>query len=331
MTGQRTHPVTRMTENHKARLRLPLLALITVIFPSVTGVSSSAVWVLYALFAVGYSLWALHLTARFAGDRRLGYLLCLTDTAVMLPLLVWGADLSLRMLVLMVCAAGFSITYVIDRARPVRHDDVPRPHCVRADSQGRGPLDAQTELERAVRCRLSQYADEGVRFGLVILRILRFDEAVTYYGSEPAARMISAVARRGSYHLGPRAQVFTLGRGRVAFLFEIEESPSSLGADSQDWIEPYDVEGMAMKLGRKTCERLIDGHRVECVVGWASAPADGLSTDDLLFAAESGTRGTEAFRRVGGSKVAVAVVSSSGPRARPAVAAVSEETRTAVG
>ena len=33
------------------------------------------------------------------------------------------------------------------------------------------------------------------------------------------------------------------------------------------------------------CEHLIEGHRVECVVGWASAPAHGLTADDLLAAA----------------------------------------------
>ncbi len=43
-----------------------------------------------------------------------------------------------------------------------------------------------------------------------------------------------------------------------------------------------------MTLGRKACEHLIDGHRVECVVGWASAPSDGMSADDLVYAAESG-------------------------------------------
>ncbi len=37
-----------------------------------------------------------------------------------------------------------------------------------------------------------------------------------------------------------------------------------------------------MSLGRKACEHLVDGHRVECVVGWASAPADGLNADDLM-------------------------------------------------
>ena len=72
------------------------------------------------------------------------------------------------------------------------------------------------------------------------------------------------------------------------------------------WIDPYDVETVAMALGRRACEQSVDGHRLECVVGWASAPADGMNADDLMYAAESGALSTAAFRRVGGSPVAVA-------------------------
>ena len=64
--------------------------------------------------------------------------------------------------------------------------------------------------------------------------------------------------------------------------------------------DPADIEGLAMSLGRKACEHLVDGHRVECVVGWASAPADGLNADDLMYVAEAGAQSTAAFRRAGG-------------------------------
>jgi hypothetical protein len=143
--------------------------------------------------------------------------------------------------------------------------------------------------------------------------------------------MVSAVERRGLRHLGPAAELFHLGNGRAAFLFEIEGSPSRERALVGEWSEPYDVEGMAMRLARRTCERLVEGHRVECVVGWASAPVDGLGVGDLLYAAENGTRSTEAFRRVSGSRVAVRVMPSAGPLPRRVAASVPEEARTAVG
>ncbi len=72
-----------------------------------------------------------------------------------------------------------------------------------------------------------------------------------------------------------------------------------------EWVDPYGVESFAMTLARKACEHLVDGHRVECVVGWASAPADGMSADDLMYAAESGAQSAAAFRRVAGSRVQV--------------------------
>ena len=55
----------------------------------------------------------------------------------------------------------------------------------------------------------------------------------------------------------------------------------------------------------RTCEQTLGGHRLECVVGWASAPADGTTADDLMYAAESGALSSAAFRRVGGSRIAV--------------------------
>ena len=79
----------------------------------------------------------------------------------------------------------------------------------------------------------------------------------------------------------------------------------SLHDNTFELMDPYDIESFAMNLGRKACEHLIDGHRAECVVGWAAAPADGLTPDDLMYAAESGAQSTAAFRRVAGSSVAV--------------------------
>jgi len=146
------------------------------------------------------------------------------------------------------------------------------------------------------------------RFALVVLRILRHDEIGTYYGEEAAEHVTAAVTRRGLRVLGADAQHFTLPGGRVAFVFSTGSGSTRTVAAAEedpDYIDPYDVEGFAMALGRKACEHLVDGHRVECVVGWASAPADGASADDLMYAAESGAQSAAAFRRVAGSRVPV--------------------------
>ncbi|MFH0915334.1 MAG: hypothetical protein V1912_02675 [bacterium] len=300
-----------MTEHRKARVRLPLLTLLAFIGPPFTGVRSASVWILYVVFVILYSLWSLRLSCYFSGDRRLGYVLCLTDTAILLPLLLWGSGAGMQAALLLVCAAGLATTYWADRSRietTTRACGAARTDERRSASARSEGSVGETSLERAVRVRLRVFTTTGARFGLVVLRVLRFAETASYYGEDASERVLSAVSRRGLRLLGPDAQRFPLPGGRVAFLFETE--PGTARADERDggglgWSGPYDVEGLAMTLGRKVCEHLIDGHRVECVVGWASAPADGLNADDLMYAAESGAQSTEAFRRVAGSRVPV--------------------------
>jgi len=315
MVGQSTALVRRVTEPQKARVRLPLLTLIALLGPLFSGVRSASIWIAYVVFVVLYSLWALRLSRLFSRDRRLGYLLCLTDTAILLPLLVWSSTAVLQTVLVLVCTAGLAFTYQADRSR-ARSDarlesDLPAVRGSsardrRANRRRSEELSTQARLERAVRTRLQVFTATGARFGLVVLRIARFEEAASYYGEEASERLLSAVSRRGLRLLGPDAQDFSLQGGRVAFLFETE--PQALQGHGRyesgfAWTDPYDVEGLAMTLGRKVCEHLVDGHRVECVVGWASAPADGLTADDLLYVAETGAQSTAAFRRVAGSSV----------------------------
>lgn len=311
MTGQRTAPLPRVTEHQKARVRLPLLTVLALIGPPLTGVRSASVWILYVVFVILYSLWSLRLSCNFSGDRRLGYVLCLTDTAILLPLLVWSSAVGMQAALLLVCGAGLAITYCADRVRM----EITAPACgvsyadERRSSSARSEGSvAETSLERAVRVRLRVFTTTGARFGLVVLRVLRFAETASYYGEDASERVLSAVSRRGLRLLGPDGQHFPLPGGRVAFLFETEQGAvraDDRGEGGFGWTDTYDVEGLAMTLGRKVCEHLIDGHRVECVVGWASAPVDGLNADDLMYAAESGAQSTEAFRRVAGSRVPV--------------------------
>ncbi|MBN1629956.1 MAG: hypothetical protein JW990_09340 [Thermoleophilia bacterium] len=291
-------------------MRLILLTLIGAACPPLAGVRSAAVWVLYAAFLIVYSLWALRLTRNFSGDRRLGYLLTLTDMAVLLPLLAWASSAAIQVILGLVAIAGLIATYWADRTRARSAAGVEDSHLLepRYAAERLGRAGTESALERALRVRLSVLGATQTRFALVILRILRHDEIGTYYGEEAAEHVTAAVVRRGLRVLGADAQHFALPGGRVAFVFSTGSGSTRAVAPteaSREWIDPYDVESLAMALARKSCEHLVDGHRVECVVGWASAPADGMSADDLMYAAESGAQSAAAFRRVAGSRVPV--------------------------
>ncbi len=325
MVTRQTAPSLRLTELYKARARVPLIAFLAILIPPLVGVRGPLLWIAYLLFAVLYAIWALRLTAIYPQDSRLGLLLCLTDTAIVFPLIVWSGTVALRVGLLLLCAGGWAFSLVIRGVNSKRRLETER----RSARAGRGlsggeylgrtssvdsellPQQSVSPLERAVRERLGLFATTGARFALVVLRVLRWQEAATYYGPTAAERMLHAVARRGLRQLGPDAQHFYLSEGRVAFLFATGPfAPAGQGAGGSAGravdeavpvcSDPYDIEGIAMSVARKACEHLVDGHRVECVVGWASAPADGISVEDLLYVAETGAQSTEAFRRVAG-------------------------------
>jgi hypothetical protein len=303
MAAQRTAPGRRVTEQRKARARLPLLILVALICTPLSGIHSTLIWVSYGLFVVLYSLWVLRLSAQFSYDRRLGYLLCLSDFAIILPLLVWSGSPGIQVTLIALCASGLAVTYLGGRAerRTTQHSFA---RATLSDQSEARSIDADTgaPLERAVRLRLGVFRTTGARFALVVLRVLRFEETAAYYGEESSQRVLAAVSRRGLRVLGHDGQHFVLPGGRVAFLFEIDADRVSVSAHSPstEWADPTDIESLAMALGRKACEHLVDGHRVECVVGWASAPSDGLNADDLMYVAEAGAQSTAAFRRAAG-------------------------------
>jgi hypothetical protein len=298
------------------------------------GMRSVPVWVLYVIFGVLYSLWALRLTQIFSADRRLGYLLALTDVAVLLPLAAWSSGVGIKVLVALVCGAGLVVTWAFDLRNYKAQEGGKVVAPVRTHRSTGGAvqkLNPENDLEAAVRARLRMFESTRARFGLVILRVLRFEELCAYYGENASGHIMTAIGRRGIRLLGQDAQRFPLPGGRMAFLFDTEVAARGVASrhDGLNWSDPYDVEGLAMSLGRKVCEHLIEGHRVECVVGWSSAPVDGLTYDDLLSAAEAGAHSTAAFRRVSGSRVSVRVVPTSGS-ARVADP-LAERARTAVG
>lgn len=309
MAAKRTALGRGVTEQRKARARLPFLILIALLFLPLAGVRSAPIWIFYMAFVVLYALWGLRLTAHFSQDRRLGYLLCLTDLAILLPLFVWSSNPVVQALLVLICGTGLAVTYLgdgVDQEAARRAFSQPalgdRPATTSTFETGTG-----TPLERAVRMRLGVFLSTGSRFALVVLRVVRFEEAASYYGEESSQRILAAVGRRGLRLLGHDAQHFLLPGGRVAFLFETESRREGGATRSAgpERIDPPDIEGLAMSLGRKACEHLVDGHRVECVVGWASAPADGLCADDLMYVAEAGAQSTAAFRRVAGGQVGV--------------------------
>jgi hypothetical protein len=318
MAVQRTALGSHLTERRKARARVALLTVLALVCPPLAGIRSATIWICYVGFVVLYALWTLRLSVQFANDRRLGYLFCFTDAAILLPLLVWSGDAAMRTVLSLVIAGGLTVSYLGDRARqddPRRASSYVtfggRPAGATPGGSGGSESDQAgpgAPLERAVRLRLGVFLANGSRFALVVLRILRFEEVASYYGDESAQRIIGAIGRRGLRLLGPDAQRFELPGGRVAFLFETEPGRMRSEAEHEAgfvWTDPSDIEGLAMSLARKACEHLVDGHRVECVVGWASAPADGLSADDLMEVAETGAQSTAAFRRVAGGQVRV--------------------------
>ncbi len=153
------------------------------------------------------------------------------------------------------------------------------------DPASTGTIDADTgaPLERAVRLRLGVFRATGSRFALVVLRVLRFEEAASYYGEESSQRIIAAVSRRGTAPAGTRRAALPAPRRKGGLPVRDRRRPDGRrhGGSATEWADPTDIESLAMALGRKACEHLVDGHRVECVVGWASAPSDGLNADDL--------------------------------------------------
>lgn len=310
MNRQQTAGALGVTERQKARARLVLLTLVGLICPPLAGARSPAIWVLYMVLTTGYSLWALRLTRRYSGDRLLGFLLCLTDGAILLPLLAWSSAVALWVVLILVWAGGLLAT----RAAGNVSKDVSRrssfgPALVEPETARgrRGYNDPEALLDGALRVRLQVLRSTNSRFALVVLRVLRFEDIAGYYGHDLASRVLGAVGNRGSRLLNSDAQVFLLESGKVAFVFATGATAGAVASASGQtaWIDPYDVESLAMALGRRACEHLIDGQKVECVVGWASAPADGMSAEDLLYAADSGALSTAAFRRVAGSGVPV--------------------------
>lgn len=303
-----------MTERQKAWGRLALLTVVGLVCPPLAAARSGAVWGVYLLLLVVYSLWTVRITRESSRDTQLGYLLCAADLAVLVPIMVWSLSASMPVLLMLLWAMGVGASFVSARTRRSRPNSSgasgrsngsakPRPAKDRADSPDEG-----APLERELRARLRGLETDGSRFALVLLKLGGYETMIVEQGKQATRDFLHDAGHRGLRLLGPDAQVFPLPGGRMAFVFATDFTREGSGvADSSrsERVETHDIETLAMTLASKACDRTLGGHRLECVAGWASAPADGVNVDDLVYTAESGALSTDAYRRVGASRVAV--------------------------
>ncbi len=303
MKAQETAQKAHVTERQKAWARLALLTVVGLTCPPLAAAKSVVVWGIYLLVVVLYSVWTVHITRTSAYDRQLGYLLCVTDALMLIPIMMWSLGSAMRVVLVVPWLAGVAASVRAAQAQAHKTQKKDSNHESRWKANG-----SEAPLERALRVRLRVLAEERTRFGVVLLRIMGHDRMVTQYGKEAAKDVLKDVGRRGLRLLGPDAQLFFLTGGRMAFVFSTDsarEYSKYAGGCRANHIDPYDVESLAMALASRACEQEMTGRPLECVVGWASAPVDGVTADDLMYAAESGVLSSAAFRRVGGARVPV--------------------------
>ena len=224
MNPHQTASTARVTERQKAWARLALLTVVGLVCPPLAAAKSGVVWPIYLALAVLYGLWTVHATRGTSRDRLLGYLLCVTDAIVLLPILVWSIGVAMRVVLGLLWLVGVATSWRADcalqqqksskapgsRARGASRD-------VRSSQRRPQETGPQAPLERALRVRLRVMAEERTRFALVLLRIERQQELVDEFGAQGTRDLLREVGRRGLRLLGPDAQLFLLPGGRTGF------------------------------------------------------------------------------------------------------------------
>ena len=232
MIGQRTAPVRRVTEHHKARVRLPLFTLIALLGPLLSGIRSTSVWIVYVIFVILYSLWALRLSRYF-----------LERPSARLPLVphrhrypAAAARLEFRGRAAGtpgLGVRGWACLHVRSRSIPGQEPrDDGRRDAGHTGSISQG-LAGQRQALRRAQCGNTPgargadppaglHGDRGtVRAGGAPHRPVRGNRSLLRRG-DLRAGLSAAVSRRGLRLLGPDAQHFSLQGGRVAFVFATE-------------------------------------------------------------------------------------------------------------
>jgi hypothetical protein len=250
MKAQRTAGKVHVTERQKAWARLALLTVVGLVCPPLAAARSGVVWGIYLLLVVLYSLWTVRITSQSARDRQLGYLLCLADAVVLVPILVWSIGIGMRVVLGLLWMVGVTASWraAIGRQQ-VAPSKVVSPRT--AGSRPRARTDAsravaeEAPLERALRVRLRVLETESTRFAVVLLRITGHEAMIVDHGKEETREFLRNVGRRGLRLLGPDAQLFQLPGGRMAFVFATDSArdysrrPNRRPANQLD---PYDVE-----------------------------------------------------------------------------------------
>ena len=166
-----------------------------------------------------YSLWTVRITREARRDRQLGYLLCLTDAIVLVPILVWSIGVGMRVVLV--------IPVAVRRGRIVaRLQSGVSKHLARGrlapDSSGSrsrsrrrrllSPRGRRLPLERALRVRLRVLETEGTRFAVVLLRIAGHEAMIVDHGKEETRDFLRRRGAQGFASVGPgRPTVPTAG------------------------------------------------------------------------------------------------------------------------
>jgi hypothetical protein len=305
MKAQQTARRPHVTERQKAWARVALLTTVGLVCPPLAAARSGVVWGMYLVLVVLYSLWTLRITR--ASDRagNLGYLLCAADFAALVPILAWSLSPAMPIVLSLLWLLGGVVSWRAARfSRAAGARSVAEQEGARLDGSAEG-----APLERALRVRLGVWQKEGTRFALVLLRLAGYDKMIAESGKTATKDFLRDAGRRGLRRLGPDAQLFPLPGGRMAFIFAVDSHRGHVVASEDSRasrLDTRDTESVALALASEVCDQTLDGRALECVAGWATAPADGASADDLMYAAESGAQSSAAFRRVNGPRISVA-------------------------
>jgi GGDEF domain-containing protein len=269
------HATARSTGEHqKACYRVLVFGVLALFGPPAFGIPPSVYSAFYALLLVGYAVWGLRLTVLYHDDDSLGYLLALFDVALTLPLAVWGTESWMIGPLVGLWGAGVAATGIL---RYPRHLDL--------EAGPRGTIDAITgfrgpeELAPFVQASSSGAARRGGSYGLVHLRVCRFEELVCLGGRECADRAVAALGRRALREMGEATTAFRLRPDELAFVVADAD-----GAALTDVARRVDA----------AFRPLVQGRKIDGTVGTAMCPHDGFEATELLRAATQGSRGSMA-------------------------------------
>ena len=269
---------SRVGEQQKARYRLLVFGLLALFGPPAFGIQVGLLSALYSIAIVAYALWTMRLTVVFRDDDSLGYLLTLFDIVMTVPLLLWGSQAWLTIPVVVLWVAGLSMSATIQRRARLQRTLVQTSVVDRTT----GFLTA-ARFDSAVEDQVARAENRRSGFALFTIRLGRFDEVRVMAGPEAAERTVAVLARRGQRVLGAESQGFRLSRDVVGLLV-----PNC---------NPAAAAELAVEISRAG-STLIEGRRADVLVGYAVAPRDGRTAEELCEAATDSALSSPRLRAV---------------------------------